>query len=150
RARDARRSAMTARRSLALALGLVAAAIAPASAQRSSGVIPVQVAVGVEPDTVRIGDPFIVQVGIRAPTGATIELPPAPASTGGVQALDPVRVETRPDSGGHVEWAYYRVAAWFLNEQSIPLGDVIVRLNGEVRRVSLAGHHVFVASVLPA
>src|SRR5262249_35412851 len=93
---------------------------------------------------------FVVQVGIRAPIGATIDFPPAPDSTGGVQALDPVRVETRPDSGGHVEWAYYRVAAWFLNEQQIPLGDAIVRLNGEVRRVSLAGHPVLVSSVLPA
>jgi hypothetical protein len=141
---------MTVRRSLAFAGVLFAAAITPASAQRPSSVIPVQAAVGVEPDTVRIGDPFVVQVGIRAPRGATIEFAPAPDSTGAVQALDPIRFETRPDSGGVVQWAYYRVAAWFLGEQPIPLGDAIVRLGGQVRRVPLAGRHVFVASVLPA
>src|SRR5205823_3416206 len=81
--------------------------------------IAVQAAVGIEPDTVRIGDPFLIQIGIRAPQGATIVFPPAPDSTGAVQGLDPVRVETRPDSGGLVQWGYYRVAAWDVGEQPI-------------------------------
>ena len=122
----------------------------PAAAQATGTPIPVQAAVSIEPDTVRIGDPFLVQIGIRAPTGATIAFPPPPDTTGAVQGLDPVRVETRPDSGGLVQWGYYRVVAWDIGEQPIALGDVIVTFGGRSRRISLAGHKVFVASVLPA
>ena len=129
---------------------LVALVTSLAEAQRGAG-IAVQAGVDVNRDTVRVGDPFIVQVGIRAPAGATIEFPPGPDSANAVQALDPTREEDRPDSTGSVQrWAYYRVAAWDVGEQPIVLGDVVVRLGGEVRRVPLRGHSVFVASVLPA
>jgi hypothetical protein len=134
---------------LALA-ALLAGAGSVARAQATGAPIPVQAAVGIEPDTVRIGDPFLVQIGIRAPLGATIAFPPAPDSTGAVQGLDPVRVETRPDSGGAVQWGYYRVAAWDIGEQPITLGDVVVTVGGRSRRIPIAGRKVFVASVLPA
>jgi hypothetical protein len=130
-----------------VALGVPAAR---AHAQATGAPIAVQAAVGIEPDTVRIGDPFLVQIGIRAPLGATITFPQAPDSTGAVQGLDPVRVETRPDSGALVQWGYYRVAAWDIGEQPITLGDVVVTLGGRTRRIAIAGHKVFVASVLPA
>lgn len=132
---------------IVVALGGVAAR---GSAQATGTPISVQAAVGIEPDTVRIGDPFVVQIGIRAPTGATITFPPPPDSTSAVQGLDPVRVETRPDSGGLVQWGYYRVAAWNIGEQSIPLGDVVVTFGGRTRRVAITGRKVFVATVLPA
>jgi uncharacterized protein DUF4381 len=136
---------------LGLATILVVSLRSPAGAQRPSSAIPVQAGVDVNRDTVRVGDPFVVQVGIRAPAGATIEFPQGPDSTNAVQALDPTREEDRPDSSGSVQrWAYYRVAAWDVGEQPIVLGDVVVRLRGEVRRVPLRGHSVFVASVLPA
>lgn len=134
-----------------LAAVAVAAMLAPAArAQATGAAIPVQAAVGVEPDTVRVGDPFLIEVGIRAPVGATITFPAPPDSTGAVQGLDPVRVETRPDSGGLVQWGYYRAAAWDIGDQPISLGDVVVSVGGRERRVSLAGRKVFVASVLPA
>jgi uncharacterized protein DUF4381 len=142
---------MMRRRLAALTIALLAAVpFTRARAQATGAPIQVQAAVGIEPDTVRIGDPFLVQIGIRAPLGATIAFPPAPDSTGAVQGLDPVRVETRPDSGGTVQWGYYRVAAWNVGDQPISLGDVVVTVGGRSRRISLAGHKVFVASVLPA
>jgi hypothetical protein len=128
----------------------VCAPVAGAAAQATGAPIAVQAAVGIEPDTVRIGDPFLVQIGVRAPTGATIAFPPPPDTSSAVQGLDPVRVETRPDSGGLVQWGYYRVAAWDVGDQAISLGDVVVTFGGRTRRISLAGHKVFVASVLPA
>ena len=141
---------MTLRRlSFVVALAL-AAPLSLALPQRTGAPIQVQAAVGIEPDTVRIGDPFLIEVGIRAPLGATITFPPAPDSTGAVQGLDPVRVETRPDSGGLVQWGYYRVAAWDIGEQPISLGDVVVTMGGRTRSIALAGHKVFVESVLPA
>ena len=131
-------------------LASLAAGATVAAAQATGTPIPVQAAVGIEPDTVRVGDPFVVQIGIRAPLGATIAFPPAPDSTGPVQGIDPVRVETRPDSGGVVQWGYYRVAAWDVGDQPITLGDVVVTLGGRTRRIPIAGRKVFVASVLPA
>jgi hypothetical protein len=124
--------------------------IARSGGQATGAPIAVQAAVGIEPDTVRIGDPFVVQIGVRAPLGATIAFPPAPDSTGAVQGLDPVRVETRPDSGGVVQWGYYRVAAWSIGDQTITLGDVVVTVGGRSRHVAITGRKVFVASVLPA
>lgn len=135
---------------LLLVASFVLAPVAAARSQATGAPIAVQAAVGIEPDTVRVGDPFLVQVGIRAPLGATITFPPAPDSTGAVQGIDPVRVENRPDSGGTVQWGYYRVAAWDIGDQPISLGDVVVTVGGRSRRISLAGHKVFVASVLPA
>jgi hypothetical protein len=137
-------------RGLVIAVVLLAGLAVRAGAQATGTPIPVQAAVGIEPDTVRIGDPFVVQIGIRAPLGATIAFPPAPDSTGAVQGLDPVRVETRPDSGGVVQWGYYRVAAWDIGDQPITLGDVVVTVGGRSRRIPIAGRKVFVASVLPA
>ena len=133
-----------------VALASLAVGAAVADAQATGTPIPVQAAVGIEPDTVRIGDPFLVEVGIRAPLGATIAFPAAPDSTGAVQGLDPVRVETRPDSGGVVQWGYYRVAAWDVGDQPITLGDVVVTIGGRTRRIPIVGRKVFVASVLPA
>jgi hypothetical protein len=142
---------VTVRRTALLVASLGTLSLAGRSSAQATGApIPVQAAVGVEPDTVRIGDPFVVQIGVRAPLGATIVFPPAPDSTGAVQGLDPLRVETRPDSGGLVQWGYYRVAAWDVGDLTISLGDVVVTVGGRSRRISLAGHKVFVASVLPA
>jgi hypothetical protein len=133
-----------------LAITLLLSAGTVALGQATGTPIPVQAAVGIEPDTVRIGDPFLIQIGIRAPLGATVAFPPAPDSTGAVQGLDPVRVETRPDSGGVVQWGYYRVAAWDIGDQPITLGDVVVTVGGRSRRIPVAGRKVFVVSVLPA
>ena len=60
--------------------------------------IPVKAGVTVAPDTVRIGDPFRITVGIRAPRGATIEFPRATDSASAVQSLDPVVVRTSADT----------------------------------------------------
>ena len=141
---------MSGRARTLLAIAALLASAGVAGAQATGAPIQVQAAVGVEPDTVRIGDPFLVQIGIRAPLGATIVFPPPPDSTGVVQGLDPVRVEARPDSGGVVQWGYYRVAAWDVGDQPITLGDVVVTLGGRSRRIPIAGRKVFVASVLPA
>ena len=116
-----------------------------ASAQQ----IPVKAGVTAAPDSVRIGDPFRVTVGIRAPRGATIEFPRTMDSASAVQSMDPVAVRTSPDTTAMEQYADYRVAAWDVGSQPIHLADVIVHYNGLERRVPLVGK-VFVRSVLPA
>lgn len=111
--------------------------------------IAVKAGVTAAPDSVRIGDPFRVTVGIRAPRGSTIEFPRTMDSASAVQSLDPVVVRTSPDTTATEQYADYRVAAWDIGSQPVRLADVIVRYNGLERRVPLVGS-VFVKTVLPA
>jgi hypothetical protein len=111
--------------------------------------IAVKAGVTAAPDSVRIGDPFRVTVGIRAPRGATIEFPRMMDSSSAIQSLDPVVVRTSLDTTAMEQYADYRVAAWNIGSQPIQLPDVVVRYNGLQRRVPLSGT-VFVRSVLPA
>ena len=128
---------------LLLALGV-------ASRVSSAQQFQVKAGVTAAPDTVRIGDPFRVTVGIRAPLGASIEFPRATDSTSTIQSLDPVAVRTSADTTAVEQYADYRVAAWDVGMQPIKLPEVVVRLNGATRRIPLTGTTVFVKSVLPA
>ena len=128
-------------------LGVVTAMLvsaSPAFAQQ----IAVKSGVTVAPDSVRIGDPFRITVGVRAPVGASIEFPRVLDSTATIQSLDPVTVRTSADTGAVEQYAEYRVAAWDVGTQPIRLEDVLVRLNGGTRRIPIVGT-VFVRSLLP-
>ena len=133
-----------------LSLALLSAGLGMTVGVAGAQQIPVKAGVTVVPDTVRVGDPFRVTVGIRAPRGATIEFPTATDSTSAVQSLDPVAVRTTPDTTVVEQYADYRVAAWDIGSQPIRLTDAIVRYNGAERRIPLGGQTVFVRSVLPA
>jgi hypothetical protein len=132
----------------------IAAALAFASSLARSGTLSAQqlqvkAGVTVAPDSVRIGDPFRVTVGIRAPRGATIVFPRATDSTSTVQSLDPVVVRTSADTTAVEQYGDYRVAAWDVGSQPIKLDDVVVRLNGVERHIPLSAYKVFVRSMLP-
>jgi hypothetical protein len=118
---------------------------------QSAGAEPrIQRGVVVRPDTVTVGDPFVVAVRIRAPRGASIEFPSVPDSGGAIEALDPLQVTTSPDTTVAEQTAYYRLAAWDIGRRAIPLEDVLVKSGATTRRVSLADLALFVRSVLPA
>ncbi|MFI5230274.1 MAG: hypothetical protein ACHQWU_14465 [Gemmatimonadales bacterium] len=137
-------------RPLVRAACAVAISTASGGALAAQASIPVKAGITVAPDSVRIGDPFRVTVGIRAPRGATIEFPRATDSTSTVQSLDPVVVRTAADTTAVEQYADYRVAAWDVGVQRIRLDDAIVRYNGVDRRIPLSGDSVFVRSLLPA
>ncbi|HEX8941549.1 MAG TPA: hypothetical protein VF785_00345 [Gemmatimonadaceae bacterium] len=126
---------------LVAALGLSVSAQAP---------FAVKAGVTIVPDTVRIGDPFRVTIGVRAPRGATIEFAKAMDSTASVQSLDPVSVRTSADTTATEQYADYRVAAWDIGSQPIRVADVVVRYNGAERHFPVSGNAVFVRSILPA
>ncbi|HEY7396078.1 MAG TPA: hypothetical protein VH559_14585 [Gemmatimonadaceae bacterium] len=129
---------------------IVAAFVAVRSVAGQRGAaLPIKAGVIVAPDTVQVGDPFRVTVGVSAPRGATIEFPRATDSASAVQSLDPVVVRTGADTTGVEQSADYRVAAWDVGRIAIRLPDVVVRYNGVERHVPLSAE-VFVASVLPA
>ena len=137
---------------LALALGAALGA-APETARAQGGApgaVPVQRGWTAAPDTVTVGPPFRVILRVRAPLGAEVVFPEAPDSTGTIELVDPRQVATAPDTGALDQTATYRVVAWDVERQPIPLPDVVVRLDGVERRVPFSDVAVFVASVLPA
>ena len=136
--------------SLALAVALAAPTTSILAQTRAQPAFQVKAGVTIAPDTVRVGDPFRVTIGIRAPAGAAIEFPRAMDTTAAVQSLDPVAVRTSADTSATEQYGDYRVAAWDVGRQPIRLDDVLVRYEGVVRRVSIVGESVFVRSVLPA
>jgi hypothetical protein len=113
---------------------------------------PVQLQMGytVEPDTVTVGDPFRVTVRIRAPLGASVTFPAAPDSGAAVEPLDSRRETQGPDSVALDVSATWRLAAWDTGDQALRLGDVVVTVDGQERRVPLSALNVHVRSVLPA
>lgn len=126
---------------------------APAPAAGStagSRAVPAQLGVTVAPDTVTVGQPFVVTVRVRAPRGATIEFPLAPDSASQVELIDPRQLRRAPDTTAAEVTAVYRAAAWDVGARSLGLGDAVVRFGAAERRVPLAGARVFVRSVLPA
>ncbi len=110
----------------------------------------VQMGVGVTPDTVTVGEHFLVTVRVRAPLGARVEFPAAPDTGGSIEAVDPRRVDVVDDSAYHEERALYRLAAWDTGSVATTLGDVVVTAEGEVQRAPVGAVRVFVRSVLPA
>ena len=130
-------------------LHLLVAALVAVAGSAAAQQIPVKAGVTAAPDSVRIGDPFRVTVGIRAPRGATIQFPRAMDSAAAVQSLDPVVVRTSADTTATEQYADYRVAAWDVGSQPIRLAEILVRVNGVERRVAVSGG-VFVRTVLPA
>jgi hypothetical protein len=130
-----------------------ARAQAPAApAPAAAATVPrVRAGVTLTPDTVTVGDPFVVQVRVAAPAGATVEFPAGPDSAGAVDLLDPRR-ETiaRAADGGVDVTATYRAAAWDVGALPLGLGDVVVRAAGAERRIPLGALRVAVRSVLPA
>jgi hypothetical protein len=124
-------------------------ALCAVSSAAGAQAIPIKAGVTVNPDSVKIGDPFHVVVGIRAPKGATIDFPRALDTTAAIQSLDPVAIRTSGDTTALEQYADYRVAAWDVDTQFVRLEDAIVRFNGAQRRVPLSGSKVYVLSVLP-
>ena len=120
-------------------------------ALRAAAQAPLRAGVTVTPDTVRVGDPFVVRVRVQAAAGTLITFPAPPDTSGPVQARDPRRVDTVASPTGDVDVvATYRVSAWDVGSLPFGLADVAVRDAAGDRRVPLGAYHVFVRSVLPA
>ncbi len=123
---------------LSAALGTSAVAQVPADTLG-------RVTARVIPDTVTVGQPFVVSLRAIPPKGRQA-IPPAVPDTGGlVEPLDPANVTRRGDTLS----VRYRLIAWEPGVLTIPLGPVIMRLDSNEVSVPL-DVRVVVASVLPA
>ena len=130
----------------AVAVATVIGGVAPARASAQSDRL--QMGVAVAPESVTVGDAFRVVVRVRAPRGAVVTFPGVD-SVDAVEQLDPARI-AGADTGAADRTATYRIVAWETGDVAIPLGDVVVTIGGDERRIPVEGASVFVRSVLPA
>jgi hypothetical protein len=126
------------------------AAASPGVAAASKGRAPLPVSVRVAPDTVRIGQSFMVVVRLRVPLGATVTFPVGPDSGTAVEALDPRVLANAPDSVGIDVTASYRLAAWDLGRQPIGFPPITVHGAGGDVSIPLDELTIVVAPTTPA
>ena len=115
---------------------------------------PVQLGSRLTPDTVTVGQRFVVLIKIHAPPGATINFPvesdsAARATATATQMIGKPAVQMTRESSGVTGTAAYRLVAWDVGAQPLGIGDIVVKVNGKIGYVSLASLQILVASVLP-
>jgi Domain of unknown function (DUF4381) len=110
---------------------------------------PVQMGVSVRPDTVTVGEHFLVRVRVRAPKGAEIGFPVGPDSGLAVEAVDPKREQASADTTATERTAIYRLVAWTVGAQHVALGGLVVSAAGVDRRYAVPDVAVIVKSVRP-
>jgi hypothetical protein len=109
-----------------------------------------QMGVSTRPDTVTVGDHFLLTVRVRAPLGAAIAFPAGPDSGGVIEAVDPRVVRSTPDSTSVDQSATYRLVAWDTGRVAAPIDPVVVRLGDREHLLPLDSVRIIVRSVLPA
>ncbi len=97
------------------------------------------------PETVTVGQPFIVALRAIPPRGRLALAPAVPDTGGIVEPLDPAIVMRRGDTLS----VRYRLLAWQPGVLSIPFGPVLMRRDSSDLQVPV-DVRVVVASVLPA
>lgn len=128
---------------------------APKSPPTAKAAFTVQLGSRVTPDTVTVGQRFVLLLKVRAPVGATIEFPATVDSAVAASPTAPQIIGTPlrdsvPDATGTTHTAAYRFTAWDVGPQRLGLGSIAITVNGTTEYVSLADQSVFVRSVLPA
>jgi hypothetical protein len=138
---------------LALLVALQGAQSAPSaqgSPPDSARAPQVQLGVSVQPDTVTVGEHFVVRVRVRAPKGAEIGFPVGPDSGVAVEAVDPRREVRGADTTVAERTAIYRLVAWATGPQRVILGSLVVSIGGVDRRYAIEEIPLVVKSVRPA
>jgi hypothetical protein len=123
--------------------------------QSASTAFDVRLGVQVRPDTVTVGQRFIVVVRVAAPRGSIVRFPEAldsaaQSSTLAPQLIGRPLIDSAVISGSLVHSGAYRFTAWDIGAQALGLPAIAVEHNGRIGYVSLAAQRVFVRSVLPA
>jgi hypothetical protein len=135
---------------LAALLLVLQAVAAPPAASQTPAAPRVQMGVAVRPDTITVGQHFVVMVRVRAPRGSEISFPPGPDSGLSVEAVDPRDIERSSDTTAVERTAIYRLVAWDTGGQTTHLGALVVTTDGVDRRIAIGGDSIYVRSVLPA
>lgn len=103
----------------------------------------------VRPDTVTVGDPFVLTVSIEVPNSASVQWPSINDSTAMVAMRAPTRVTSEIRGDVRRETAVYALAAWNVGIIPIGLADANVRLSSGSVSVPLRAARIVVRTVLP-
>lgn len=102
----------------------------------------------VHPPAVRVGEPFVLGVTVRAAPGAGVAFPDRIELPEGLEQAEPMELRADPEAGA---WrGYYRLVAWSAGEVTPP--ELRVRVTsaaGEGRTLTVRPPPVEVRSVLP-
>ncbi len=128
---------------------LSVAVLLTALAAGARGQVPARLDVAVRPETVTVGQPFVLTLHVRAAPGLTVTFPDGPDSAAWVQALDPRALAGARVADSVDRTATYRLAAWNVGALDLAMPDVLLRAGNAVQRLPLRGLTVFVKSVLP-
>lgn len=122
-----------------------------ASAQAASAAAkPLRIGAALTPDTVQVGDPFILTVTIEVPAGARVEWPTPTDTTAPFTMRSDVRVTGTENGAVRRETAEYDMTVWGMGAIPIKLPDIKVRVDNAESVVPFQAPSLFVQSVLPA
>lgn len=129
-------------------LGALAGWAPGAGAQEDPGRATATRAVAaVRPETVRVGEAFLLGVTVRAPPGAEVRFPGILPPGEAVEQRGPVQVRRTAGPG---EWrAYYSLLAWEPGVRELPAVEVVVSEEGAAGMLEVAPRAITVLSVLP-
>lgn len=101
------------------------------------------------PDTVQVGDRFILTITVELPAGASIEWPTPADSNGPVSMRAPVRVTGTENAGLRRETAEYDMAVWSVGAVKVALPDIKYKNGAVESTIPFEAPSLFVQSVLP-
>ena len=117
--------------------------VGPAAGQEAGA----RIAVALVPDTVRVGEEFLLGVTVRTGPAERV-LFPAVLSLGELlEQRGPA--EVRDDGAVGRQRVYYRLVAWKAGSHDLPAFEVALRRNGEETTLAIEPPPIHVASVLP-
>ena len=111
---------------------------------------PMRIGALLKPDTVQVGDPFVMMVSVEVPAGAHVTWPVLADSNGPVGMRAPVHVSGNENGAVRKETAEYSLAAWAMGAIKVALPDIHVTSDGKDTAIPFEAPSLFVASVLPA
>lgn len=111
---------------------------------------PLRIGAALSPDTVQVGDPFILTVTIEVPAGAKVTWPTPTDTTAPFTMRNDVRVTGTENGAVRRETAEYDMTVWGMGAVPITLPDIKVQIDNKDTTVPFQAPSLFVASVLPA
>ena len=109
---------------------------------------PMRIGAALSPDTVQVGDPFIMTITVEVPSGARVTWPAAADSTA-VSMRSDVRVSSSENGALRRETAEYDLTVWHVGAVKIAIPDIKVTINNQETVVPLEAPTLFVKTVLP-
>ena len=134
-------------RSLLLAAFLTASTVAAQAVPANTK--PMRIGAALTPDTLQVGDPFIMTVTVEVPAGARVTWPTPTDSSAPYTMRSDVRVTGTENGALRRETAEYDMAVWGVGAVAIKLPDIKVLIDNKETVVPFEAPSLFVQSVLP-